>query len=158
MLCEKCKNKKPTVFFTDTGGINHSLCAFCASSFNNVSAVSDDVPTDVLFSPESRIIHKPVLQSRISNFGDKGFICEACKSTYEQIISSGEFGCPVCARSILEKSSSSAHKMPRRIRTEKERARNIRDLQRRLDESLSREDYEGAVTLRDQIRKLQAVK
>ncbi len=158
MHCEKCKNKKPTVFFTDTGGINHSLCAFCASSFNNVSAVSDDTPTDVLFSPESCIIHKPILSSRISAFADKSFMCEVCKSTYDQISSSGEFGCPVCARSILETNSLSKNKMPRRIRTEKERSHNIRELQRKLDESLSREDYEGAVTLRDQIRKLQAVK
>ena len=158
MLCEKCKNKKPTVFFTDTGGTNHSLCASCASSFNNISTVSDDTPTDVLFSPESCIIHKPLLPVCISILKDKDFVCDVCKTTYNQIMSSGEFGCPICARSILESNFTLSRKMPRRIRSEKERSRNIRELQRRLDESLSREDYEGAVTLRDQIRKLQAVK
>ena len=158
MLCEKCKNKKPTVFFTDTGGINHSLCASCASTFNNISAVSENAPTDVLFSPESCIIHKSVIPNRTFAFSDKNFVCEACKSTYDQISLSGEFGCPVCAKSILYGSSSRSHRMPRKIRAEKERAQSISELKRRLDESLLHEDYEGAVTLRDQIRKLQAVK
>ncbi len=158
MLCEKCKNKKPTVFFTDTGGVNHSLCAFCASSFNSSPSVSDNTATDVLFSPESHIIHKPLISSQSSLFTDKNFVCEACRTSSEQMIASGEFGCPVCAKSILEESSLRANKIPRRIRIEKERSRNISDLQRRLSEALSQENYEGAASLRDQIRKLQTAK
>ena len=158
MLCEKCKNKKPTVFFTDTGGINHSLCAFCASSFNKSTSVSENTETDVLFSPESRIIHKPIISSNPWLFTDNNFVCEACRTTSEQMMLSGEFGCPVCAKVLLEKSSPCANKVPRRIRTEKERSRSISELQRRLSEALSQENYEGAVSLRDQIRKLQAAK
>lgn len=158
MLCEKCKNKKPTVFFTDTGGVNHSLCAFCASSFNNSPSVSDNTATDVLFSPESQIIHKPLITSHVSLFTDKNFVCEACRTSSEQMITSGEFGCPVCAKALLEKSSNLANKIPRRIRIEKERSRNISDLQSRLSEALSQENYEGAAALRDQIRKLQTAK
>lgn len=71
---------------------------------------------------------------------------------------SGEFGCPVCAKILLEKSSFHTNKVPRRIRIEKERSRNICELQRKLNEALSQENYEGAVSLRDQIRKLQGAK
>ncbi len=158
MLCEKCKNKKPTVFFTDTGGINHSLCAFCASSFNNSPSVSENTAADVLFSPESCIIHKPILSSHTWLFADKNFVCEACKTTSEQMDLSGEFGCPVCAKEMLEKNSLCTNKIPRRIRTEKERSRSISELQRRLNEALSQENYEGAASLRDQIRKLKDAK
>ncbi len=158
MLCEKCKNKKPTVFFTDTSGINHSLCAFCASSFNNSPSVSDNVETNVLFTPESCIIHKPMIPKNTWLVCDKDFVCEACNTTCEQMTSSGEFGCPVCAKAILEKNMLCSNKIPRRIRTEKERSRSLSELQRRLSEALSQENYEGAVSLRDQIRKLQSVK
>ncbi len=158
MLCEKCKNKKPTVFFTDTGGTNHSLCAYCASSFNNSPSVSENTETDVLFTPESCIIHKSIISSNPLLFSDKNFVCEACRTTSEQMALSGEFGCPVCAKALLEKSTLCANKIPRRIRTEKERTRSISELQRRLSEALSQENYEGAASLRDQIRKLQAAK
>ena len=158
MLCEKCKNKKPTVFFTDTGGVNHSLCAFCAASFNSSTNVTENPSTDVLFTPESCIIHKPILSSHTSIFTDKNFVCEACRTSCEQMILSGAFGCPVCAKYLLEKSSIYINKIPRRIRIEKERLRNISELQGRLDEALSQENYEGAASLRDQIRKLQSAK
>ena len=158
MLCEKCKNKKPTVFFTDTGGVNHSLCAFCAASFNSCSTVTENPATDVLFTPESCIIHKPILSSHTSLFTDKNFVCEACRTSSEQMMMSGEFGCPVCAKILLEKSSPHTNKAPRRIRIEKERSRSISELQRKLGDALSQENYEGAASLRDQIRKLQGAK
>ncbi len=158
MLCEKCKNKKSTVFFTDTGGVNHSLCAFCASSFNSSPSVTENPATDILFTPESCIIHKPLLITNTILFADKTFVCEACRTSSEQIISSGEFGCPICAKALLESSSLIKSKVPRRIRIEKERSRSISELQKRLNEALSQENYEIAVSLRDQIRKLQGTK
>ncbi len=158
MLCEKCKNKKPTVFFTDTGGVNHSLCAFCASSFNSSPSVTENPTTDVLFTPESCIIHKPMLTTHTTLFADKNFVCEACRTSSEQMMLSGEFGCPVCAKALLENSSLNTNKIPRRIRIEKERSRSISELQKRLGEALSQENYESAVSLRDQIRKLQSAK
>ena len=149
MLCEKCKNKKSTVFFTDAGGANHSLCAYCASSFNHAQPITDERVPEVIFSPESLIVSNVSLKLPLP--AEIGSVCDICKS-------SGEIGCISCAEKRLKDSVNRSHRMPRRIRIEKERLQNIAELKKRLDKSLSHEDYEGAASLRDQIRKLQAAK
>lgn len=51
MLCEKCKNKKPTVFFTDADGKNRSLCASCASAYPQALDTESGVSCPVTFLP-----------------------------------------------------------------------------------------------------------
>ena len=149
MLCEKCKNKKPTVFFTDAGGINHSLCAVCASGFNHAQAVTEDSTPEIIFSPYSLMLSNLSLKVPLPT--NQGLICEACKT-------SGEIRCVSCAEKILRERTSSPKRMPRRVRVERERMQSIDELKKRLEHSLAHEDYESAASLRDQIRKLQAVK
>lgn len=52
MLCEKCKNKKPTVFFTDSDGKNRSLCASCASAYPQaVDTENSEISCPAIFLP-----------------------------------------------------------------------------------------------------------
>lgn len=56
MLCEKCKNKKPTVFFTDADGKNRSLCAACAAASPcAVSADGGNISCSISFLPRPSV-------------------------------------------------------------------------------------------------------
>ena len=149
MLCEKCKNKKPTVFFTDAGGVNHSLCAFCASTFNQASAVTQSEAPEIIFSPECIAVSNLTLKLPTTADGEP--LCDACRV-------SGEVRCIPCAQKILKRSTDNEKRMPRRVRAEQKTAQSIAELKGQLSEALAGEDYESAAGIRDRIRKLQAAK
>ncbi len=153
MLCEKCKNKKSTVFFTDSGGINHSLCAACASAHSSVAATNGT--PEMLFLPESCINAAPHTPCELYFDISADKVCECCKTSYEEIKMSGQSGCPVCAADILLLISEK-RRIPYQIRRKTDRHKEIVALREKLTRALACEDYEGAVQIRDKIRKLES--
>lgn len=153
MLCEKCKNKQSTVFFTDTGGTNHSLCALCASSFNP-PAGEDNTP-EVMFVPKTYMNISSHIISPMPSCPEDRLVCSFCSSSYEEMKSTGEFGCTQCAVVLLDMNSK-GHRMPGRVRAQIKNKEEISLLRQRLTEMLKSEDYEGAVSVRDKIRKIES--
>lgn len=156
MLCEKCKNKKPTVFFTDTGGLNHSLCASCASLFTqaSVSISSTEPSPELIFVPRD-CISSGTLISPQAPVADN-VKCGACGATYSDTSSFGRFFCPECAAYIMKNDMPRQKRIPRRIKLMREKQQNIAGLKKMLENSISREDYEKAASIRDKIRKLES--
>lgn len=156
MLCEKCKNKKPTVFFTDTGGINHSLCAACASLFTQASvSVSTAEPSpELIFIPKDCISSGTLISPHAPT--SDNITCEVCGMTYNDTSIYGKFFCPACAACIMKNEMPHKKRIPRKIRLLREKQQNIASLKKMLENSISREDYEKAASIRDKIRKLEA--
>ena len=173
MNCEKCKNKKATVFYADDGGGQHALCAPCAQSLGKLARHSAPVQEDVVtpgFTPSSclfslcddgnDILPLPCVSSPDSRGDAK---CPFCASTLDTIIRTGRAGCPDCYTvfgeslfcSALNTESAAGARMPRRKRASLERRRNIATLKHRMRIAVEAEDFELAATLRDEIKKLE---
>ncbi|MBE6547603.1 MAG: hypothetical protein E7667_01815 [Ruminococcaceae bacterium] len=156
MLCEKCKNKTPTVFFTDTEGTNHSLCALCASAGSSVSASlsQNENSPKTIFSP-ALSIHSHEKPFWYIPDCDRKSSCPSCKTPYSEMHETGMFGCPICAVKILLSRSDSAMRMPRRIRAEIDKAKSLDHLNQMLAQAIAVQDYEKAISVRDEIKSLE---
>ncbi len=166
MLCEKCKNKKATLFYADEGGVRHSLCTLCASrqgKAEQISTVSEEaaeerfIPSSSLFSFS---IHtkRPQLQDR-SSLPDA---CKRCGTKLSDIMEKGIAGCGECYEIFLPCftvfapiSLDKGARMPNSHRKSIERAQEISKLKSDIKQAVEAENYELAAALRDKIKKLE---
>ncbi len=174
MNCEKCKNKKATVFYADDTGGRHSLCAACATTLGKVSQYD---PTDETKNRSTPFIPQPSLTSLCShraslplycsaNEADISSTCPYCSTSLESIVTKGRAGCPECYTVFcdllfppsLTPESARGARMPSSRRSAIDRIRSINELRSRLKIAVETENYELAASLRDEIRKLEAQK
>lgn len=168
MNCEKCKNKKATLFYADDDGTKHALCASCgaiqgrlASFSANSAATEGDLvyipdPTLLTLSPHSLLFF-------ISPSADSQRACKGCGSTLSDLKSLDSLACPECFSAfsdVLFPSPSLADgsglvKMPyaRRERLDKRHA--ISKAKAELKNAIDSENFELAATLRDKIKRLE---
>ena len=174
MNCEKCKNKKATVFYADETGGRHSLCAICAATLGKISQYD---PADEQKGPSQPFIPKPTLTSLLldevslhsycsANESELSSPCPYCSTSLESAVSRGRVGCSECYTafcdflfpSSLAPESARGARMPSSHRTSIDRIRSINDLRARIKIAVETENYELAATLRDEIRKLESPK
>ncbi len=173
MNCEKCKNKKATVFYADESGGRHSLCASCAASLGKISEydAADQKAHGAPFTPTPTLTSLQAPHTALPSYcsADETLLltaCPHCSTSLESYISRGRLGCPECytlfADSLLPSSLSAecakGARMPSSRRTAIDRIRSINDLKSRLRIAVETENYELAATLRDEIRRLEAMK
>ena len=169
MNCERCKNRKATLFYADEGGGRHALCAVCGEKqskpivFSTQGSEKEErkeefLPPVTLFS----LINEKSYLPRAMQDSDKHLVCKGCGLTAEQLCSSGELGCVECYEAFsslllptptLYPASSSA-RMPSARRARLDKQRRLTELRVKLRQAVDREDYELAATLRDEIRSL----
>lgn len=174
MNCEKCKNKKATVFYADETGGRHSLCAACAATLGKISQYD---PEDEQKRTAQPYIPTPTLTSLLRDDIGFHFYCSAsesdystpcpyCSTTLESITLRGRVGCPECYTAFCDllfpssrtPESARGARMPSSHRTSIDRIRTINDLKTRIKIAVETENYELAATLRDEIRKLESQK
>lgn len=171
MNCEKCKNKKATVFYADDSGGQHALCAVCAHILGKIAhrpSSSDEDAVAPPFSPTSSLFslkrtdYDPLSVFYSSQNENNEGKCPFCSTSLVSIKRSGRVGCPDCYSvfgemlfpSVLNVENAIGARMPRRRRIFIEQRRNIASLKKRLRAAVEVEDFELAATLRDEIRKL----
>lgn len=173
MNCEKCKNKKATVFYADDSGGQHALCAACAQSLGKLAhhpaSAQDDAAsaafsvTSSLFSLRADSNESFSMPFVSGNAETRDAKCPFCSSTLSAIQRSGRAGCPDCYSvfgealfcSTLDTENALGARMPQRKRNLLERRRNIASLKQRMKIAVESEDFELAATLRDEIKKLE---
>lgn len=183
MLCERCKIREANIQYTEViNGVKkeHNFCSQCAKEldFGPYSAIFDsDFPLGKLLSGLLGVgeNHEAEKAPQI--------ICPTCKTSYEEFVKNSRFGCPDCygvfdlliSDKMKQLQGSAAHKgkTPRFHMESQEigtiqagdvsRAaadqpgdaeEQIRILDARLQEALSREEYEIAAQCRDKIKEL----
>ena len=173
MNCEKCKNKKATVFYADDSGGQHALCAACAQSLGKIAhhpTASDSDAVSQKFSPTSSLFTLydinndalPLPHRPDDDTADRSK-CPFCSTTLATLSRSGRAGCPDCyvvfGESIFLSTISAENalgaRMPRSRRNSIERRRSISSLKQKLKSCIEAEDFELAATLRDEIKKLE---
>lgn len=144
-LCEKCAQEKGEMFMLGSGS---------GFSINNLLAGLLNIQPSFQGSGQDPFQQEKVLQ------------CEQCSLTFQQFIKVGRFGCASCYETFKDQlnpilrrlhSGNSSHsgKIPARIGGTIHLRRNIDDLKNHLKEMISKEEFERAAELRDEIRNLE---
>lgn len=144
-LCEKCANEKGDMFMFSAGP-GFSINNLLAGLLNGNNGFHD--PKHTAFK------HEEIIQ------------CDRCSMTIHQFIKVGRFGCAHCYESFQEQlkpilrrlhSGNWTHsgKIPKRIGGHLHVRKNIETLKQTLKELISREEFEEAAHVRDEIRSLE---
>ena len=172
MLCDNCKKNEATVHLTTI--VNNQkkeqhLCSECANTlqkdgkFSPFSSFNTDMWDSNFFTNDffnNLIYPDNVLRSSHSK------TCPGCGITYDMFNRTGKFGCSQCYDTFqdeigpliqrLQGSTSDEGRIPGRSSDELKKKRQIKQLREQLNTAIKSEDFERAVTLRDQIKNLEA--
>lgn len=173
MLCEKCKKRTATVFYNEN--INgktrsYSLCGECAAKLREKGDLQDITSMIGSFADPFSDLHDDLfggffgMPTLKSAHAEKK--CPTCGCTYSDIAHDGRVGCADCyttfenelARTLQSVHGTTTHTgaVPSRHRAKQERAEQLKKLKKAMQEAISKEDFERAATLRDDIRSLEA--
>jgi protein arginine kinase activator len=172
MNCEKCKNKKATVFYADDGGGQHALCAACAEELGRITrhsrATASDAASSVGFQPSCSILDTPTKEyGAIAVFSSRrdgaDLKCPFCSTSLSAVERTGRVGCPECYGvfgellfpGTLSAETATGARMPRRKKTSIDRRRTVASLKMKIKLAIEAENYELAATIRDEIKKLE---
>jgi len=170
MVCQECNQRPATLHFTKiVNGEKEEfhLCEKCAQEkgdmylINNTSGFSLNSLLAGLFNIEPNF-----QQSQQDPFEKQEILqCENCSMTFNQFIKAGRFGCSHCYTTFKEQlkpiyrrlhSGNGNHngKIPNRIGGSMHIRKNIDALKLQLTELISKEEFEKAAVVRDEIRLL----
>jgi protein arginine kinase activator len=166
-LCESCETEPATVHVVkiDGGEIRHShLCPNCAEEAAEepqAAAVIFAVPADVA-GLVGRLAEKGLEEQR--ERADDGLACGVCGTTSHDLEETGLVGCPACYDThaaiidlLLDKGlGPRLHqgKVPRQVPASLLLRREIRRLERMLQELIEDERFEEAASVRDRLLEL----
>lgn len=164
MRCEHCDNKA-TVFYTQiVDGISKKkcLCESCATE----QGITD--PEGFLLGAQDTIKQGPAatatpkIQSTIA--GTSTRCCPGCGFAFDDLKKTGRLGCSECYNFFrkeikhnlggMHKGTSHTGRVPEGMAQAYKKRQELEELQQKLDEAVTAEDYEKAAALRDQIGKL----
>ena len=174
MNCEKCKNKKATVFYADETGSRHSLCAACAATLGKVSGYDPSLTADQInrnFLPDPTLLsmtpgEQPIHPYCSASTNEEAAVCPSCSTSLVSLVSGGYAGCPECYTvfcdlifpTALSPETSRGARMPSSRRDNIDRIRSISELRSRIRLAVESENYELAASLRDEVRRLESGK
>jgi protein arginine kinase activator len=163
MVCQLCKQKEATVHLTqivENQVKNVDLCEPCAKQ----KGVND--PTG--FSLADLLLGLGATQELEQATENKGgeLKCEACGFTQADLKKTGRLGCSECYRVFAEpleallkgmhKGIQHKGKVPAAVRAEADQASSLARLTAELQAAITREDFEQAARLRDELKALKA--
>ena len=175
MLCEKCKKKKATLYYHENiNGKRRSfhLCADCTNTMDAAGELEDFSIVfphfDAPFSPSDEVIFSKIAASSAQAPTEEPTdrACPVCGMTFKDIASSGKVGCSRCyeffaprmlplIRSLHGHNTHTGH-TPRIHRERAEKQARITKLKEQLKEAVTKEAFEEAVVLRDELRRMES--
>lgn len=165
MYCEECKVKPAMVHLTQIVNgkkVENHLCEECAAQKGGIFLNLDQQfsLSDFLGS-----FFSSNYNMRDKNQAVNQGVCANCKMNYSDIRQSGKLGCSECYLAFgedMEPSLRRIHgntkhmgKIPSRGGEKIIHQKKMDSLKERLQESISREEYEAAAEIRDIIKKLE---
>lgn len=174
MVCDKCKKREATIYYTEI--INgekteQHLCEECASEFTNFQLQS-------ALGGSKEVSLGGLLSSILGNYYSNQPVkeeskaamlkCESCGMTYDAFLQGGKFGCAKCYETFgkqIEKSfrqiqGASSHLGKRPIGFMSKTDQIVKELSMvdrlsiKLQDAIEKEEFEEAARLRDMIREL----
>ena len=156
--CDKC-GKPASIFLTEIENgqkIQKHLCEDCASAEG--ITIKPNVPISQLL--EDFILHSSGGQQLAD------LKCDVCGLTFKEFRQQGLLGCPndydafepaltPLMQRAQERASTHMGKIPKRADENQKKHNSILRLKAQLNEAVTREDYEQAAILRDQITEME---
>lgn len=165
MNCEKCKNKKATLFYADEDGTKHALCASCGAikgklaSFSAPSEVTEGEPT---YIPEPTLLDlSPYNLIYAADAREDEVICKGCGAKLTDLKHLGGMACPECYFAFCDvifptlRTAEGSLKMPHARRERLDKRQAISEAKAELKRAIETESFELAATLRDRIKRLE---
>ena len=166
MLCQMCKKNEATIKIVKVVGINKTelnVCNECANYLlgNTVTTISfsQNNLNEVLFNLLNTFSKYSKEDNNVNSETETK--CSNCGITYEEFVKSGKLGCSKCyglfQRQIkpllnrLHGSYQHSGKVPNSLQVRLERLEKIKRIKVELQKAVSKEEYEKAAKLRDQI-------
>lgn len=166
MLCESCNKNQASIKISEIRNGAHSeknLCTDCAYMSAGGSMNFDDIVQGFLNSLINQNYVNITPKEKESEFKEKA--CPNCGSTFREISQTGKIGCSVCYETFEKEltgvinsiQGSTVHqgKFPKKSGADIIFLKKIEDLRKKLSEKVALEEYEEAVMLRDEIKKLE---
>lgn len=170
VMCQECNKRPATLHFTkiiNGEKTEFHFCEHCARE------KGDHIPGSNTFSIHQLLsgllnFEQPFSKEQALNKSvNQTLACEKCQMTYEQFARTGRFGCSNCYEAfggkldpLLKRVHSGNHqhagKIPKRIGGAIHLKRRIGMLKEALQHHISREEFEQAAIVRDQIRSLES--
>lgn len=167
MICDICKQKPATVYFTKV--INNkktelNLCQNCASKYNQPSFVIKQNINLPNFMAGLFGQYLPVQTWTVEKKPER---CPNCGTEYQEFIKSGLMGCSKCYEQFvaqidpllrrIQGSNRHAGKLPKRGGVHLKVKQELETLKNQLQQAISNEEFEKAAQLRDQIKEIENV-
>lgn len=169
MLCQRCQQREANVQITKT--INGKtqkvyLCENCAQQTQEMSFVfHPSIVPDFLQALFGFTSSAQNQASALVQAASQEKVCPQCEISFSQVTQAGKLGCSMCYQTFrdqLEPLIRRIHgggqhvgKIPaRRGKTLREKV-EIQKLKEKLQQLVQKEDFEGAVLVRDEIKRLE---
>ena len=175
MLCENCGENEANVKYTEIiNGVKKEM-NFCEECSNKLGVNNFDVPINFT-SFFGDFLNEEKLFPEFKKY--EVLKCEKCNLTYDEFIKSGRFGCDNCYNTFQDKIDSVLKKLHGEnihvgkkiakikdknesnikkkvsIKTSKKENITLDSLKIELKKAIQEENYEKAVIIRDEIKKL----
>ncbi|MDF2543997.1 MAG: hypothetical protein K0S47_3715 [Herbinix sp.] len=174
MLCDRCQKKEAKILYTEiingTKKEQH-LCEECATNYTSFQMEKPILNSELTLGDLLSTIldNYYVAGAKEAGTTKQNITCSKCKTSYEDFIQNGRFGCADCYQSFGKQLSNTIKSIqgadvhtgkrpkgfiasvPTRVMkdfTESER------LSLKLQEAIEKEEFEEAARLRDQIKEL----
>jgi len=158
MICDVCKTNTATVYLTQIVDGNMkkiNLCEACSKD-KGVSDPTGFALADLLLGlGETQQVEQAAPTEH----------CPVCGFTQADFKKTGRLGCSECYSTFadglgslikaMHKGTKHTGKVPARLFRDIVRSDRLNELKRSLEEAVSKEDYESAATIRDEIRQLE---
>ena len=161
MICDVCKTHTATVYLTQIVDGNMkkiNLCESCSKE-KGVADPTGFALADLLLGLGENQQVEQVPQTEH---------CPVCGFTQADFKKTGRLGCSSCYHTFsdtlgslikaMHKGTQHAGKIPARLYRDLARTDRLNELRKHLEDAVSKEDYETAANLRDEIRQLEGGK
>ena len=171
MICQECNERPATLHFTNFSNGEKTelhLCERCAQEKGEMFMMNQGPGFSINNLLEGLLNIDPSFNSKTKEpFHQESVLqCERCSMTFPQFVKIGRFGCANCYETFREQltpitrrlhSGNSTHngKIPKRIGGTIQVQRKIALLKQTLSAHISKEEFEKAVEVRDEIRSLE---
>ena len=164
MICNICGVKEATIHLTEI--VNNQMmeihiCEECAKEKGT------DFKAHFNFNDMISGIMELEGSSK-KNTKKKNISCDKCGMKYEEFVKSGRLGCAECYKTLREllsalikrvhKASFHVGKKPKQVTRSVRNVHDLRLLQEKLKKSITKEEFEEAVKIRDKIKQIEEKK
>ncbi|CUH91964.1 UvrB/UvrC motif-containing protein [Herbinix luporum] len=173
MLCDRCLKRNAKVLYTEIiNGVKteQHLCEECAADYTSFQMEKPLLNSDITLNSLLSTLLGGYHTSATKKPGESkpSLVCEGCKSTYEEFLQRGRFGCAQCYRSFhgelgetlrrIQGAEVHTGKRPKGFVSSTDKIlQDLTEVERlsiELQEAIEKEEFEEAARLRDLIRQL----